>query len=339
MIRDFLKTLFIIAPSFLKIIFYKMKGAKIGNGFRLGYKSFISINDYKNINIGEDVKIGNNVRIYSDRLSIGHETIIHNHIEIIAKQNVSIGNECIIYDYVTIGGGQQHDSSFFAGNNVHIFQYCFLNTTKPLILEDGVGIGGGTYIFTHGSWQDAYDGYPFSFAPVVIKKNAWLPWRVFVMPGIVIGENATIGSDALITKNIPDNSFAVGVPAKVLKTGHEYVKKMDQNQKFELMKEIFMAYKNKAHEFFNINYDFIESENKLELRSSKNKIVYSLNSNYENDENTLLLTELEQDVDIKPNVFDLRNKKCRWPLDETASNVKSFLTFYGIRLMKIGKYE
>ncbi|AMV61946.1 Hypothetical protein ADU72_0226 [Pediococcus damnosus] len=37
------------------------------------------------------------------------------------------------------------------------------------------------------------------------------------MPGVTIGENAIIGTGAVVTKDIPDNSIAVGAPAKVIR--------------------------------------------------------------------------------------------------------------------------
>jgi len=40
---------------------------------------------------------------------------------------------------------------------------------------------------------------------------------VAVMPGVTIGENSVIGANAVVTKDIPDNSIAVGIPAKVIK--------------------------------------------------------------------------------------------------------------------------
>nr|WP_279383398.1 acetyltransferase [Secundilactobacillus collinoides] len=39
-----------------------------------------------------------------------------------------------------------------------------------------------------------------------------------VLPGVTIGENAIIGTGAVVTKDIPANSIAVGSPAKVIKT-------------------------------------------------------------------------------------------------------------------------
>ena len=51
-----------------------------------------------------------------------------------------------------------------------------------------------------------------------IKKNAWLGARVSVLPGVTIGENAIVGTGAVVTHDVPDNTIVAGVPARVIKT-------------------------------------------------------------------------------------------------------------------------
>lgn len=46
------------------------------------------------------------------------------------------------------------------------------------------------------------------------------------MPGVNIGNRVVIGAGAVVTRDIPDNSVAVGVPAKVIKTADEYFEKL-----------------------------------------------------------------------------------------------------------------
>ena len=49
-----------------------------------------------------------------------------------------------------------------------------------------------------------------------------------VMPGCKIGNKVVIGAGAVVTKDIPDNSVAVGVPARVIKTADEYFEKLQK---------------------------------------------------------------------------------------------------------------
>ena len=45
----------------------------------------------------------------------------------------------------------------------------------------------------------------------------WIGANVTVLPGVTIGKNSVIGAGAVVTKNIPDNCLAVGVPAEIKK--------------------------------------------------------------------------------------------------------------------------
>ena len=53
---------------------------------------------------------------------------------------------------------------------------------------------------------------------VVIKDNVWIGAGVIVLKGVTIGKNSVIGAGSVVTKNIPDNAVAIGIPAKVIKT-------------------------------------------------------------------------------------------------------------------------
>ena len=56
-----------------------------------------------------------------------------------------------------------------------------------------------------------------SSAPITIEDNVWLGGSVVVCPGVTIGENSIIGAGAVVTRDIPANSIAVGNPARVIK--------------------------------------------------------------------------------------------------------------------------
>ncbi|MBA2748254.1 MAG: acyltransferase, partial [Tatlockia sp.] len=53
---------------------------------------------------------------------------------------------------------------------------------------------------------------------VVIEDNCWLGYGVKVLDGVTIGEGSVIGAGAVVTKDIPPYSVAVGVPAKVVRS-------------------------------------------------------------------------------------------------------------------------
>lgn len=59
-------------------------------------------------------------------------------------------------------------------------------------------------------------------APVKFSGHVWLAQNVTVLKGVTIGRGSCVGAKSLVTKDIPDNSLAVGVPAKVIKSGIEW---------------------------------------------------------------------------------------------------------------------
>ncbi len=54
--------------------------------------------------------------------------------------------------------------------------------------------------------------------PIVLEENVWLGGGVIVCPGVRIGKNSVIGAGAVVTKDVPPNSVAVGNPARVVKS-------------------------------------------------------------------------------------------------------------------------
>lgn len=54
-------------------------------------------------------------------------------------------------------------------------------------------------------------------APVILEANVWLAARVIVLPGVTIGENSVVGAGSVVTRDIPPNVLAAGIPAKVIR--------------------------------------------------------------------------------------------------------------------------
>jgi len=90
-----------------------------------------------------------------------------------------------------------------------------INFRNLLSIEDDVFLGGYTHILTHSPILYGYEHEGFS--PVVIKKGARIGTHVFILMGVTIGENSVIGAGAVVTRDIPPNCLAVGVPAKPIK--------------------------------------------------------------------------------------------------------------------------
>lgn len=54
-------------------------------------------------------------------------------------------------------------------------------------------------------------------APIVIGKNVWVGSKATILQGVRIGDNAVIGANAVVTRDVPANSVAVGIPARVIR--------------------------------------------------------------------------------------------------------------------------
>lgn len=64
---------------------------------------------------------------------------------------------------------------------------------------------------TIGGGNSRFPGVP------VIGNNVYIAKGSIVMGGITIGNNVTIGANAVVTKPVPDNAIVAGVPAKILR--------------------------------------------------------------------------------------------------------------------------
>ncbi|WP_461243263.1 DapH/DapD/GlmU-related protein [Secundilactobacillus muriivasis] len=124
--------------------------------------------------------------------------------------------------------GQMQDGTFFTppmsidcgnrvklGKNVYANHHLTMMSVGTITIDDGVMMGPGVGLFTDN--HEPNHIRVISTKEIHIKKNAWLGARVNVAPGVTIGENAIIGTGAVVTKDIPDNAVAVGVPARVIK--------------------------------------------------------------------------------------------------------------------------
>ena len=187
------------------------------------------------------VQVGAHSKIIGQAVTLGKAIRIDQRVTIRAKR-IALGNQVIIESDNQFEGMQLQTSALELGNEVWIFQQCYLNTSAGLYIGDGTGVGGFSMIWTHGSWQSYVEGYSVSHAPTYIGKNVWIPWQVIILPGVKIGDNATIWGGSVISTDIPDNSLAVGTPGaplKVFKSGTaEWPRTLDANESLKRLRTI-----------------------------------------------------------------------------------------------------
>jgi acetyltransferase-like isoleucine patch superfamily enzyme len=199
-------------PSFLKIWIYRLKGYKIDKSVKIGLGSIII---GKSVTIERGTKIDFFTVIICDECSIGREVKIGSFVYF-KVDKISIGYQTVIRENNLFGGMDIGKSELSIGNMSHIHQKCMINTTLPVNIGNYTAIGGGSYLFTHSSWQSMLDGYPCTFAPITIGDNVWVSWNVFILPDVEIGSGTLVSAGAIVSKSLPAKCLASGNPAKVI---------------------------------------------------------------------------------------------------------------------------
>jgi len=107
------------------------------------------------------------------------------------------------------------DGCYFNGYN-------FLDLSGRITLEKGVSLGPGVIIMTH----NRYNYNPFledrlahtcGIKDVLIKEGAGIKANALIVHGITIGKNAVVAGNAVVNRDVGDNCFVAGVPARVVK--------------------------------------------------------------------------------------------------------------------------
>jgi acetyltransferase-like isoleucine patch superfamily enzyme len=222
-----------LLPSVLKKLIYRLKGYQIGKNVSLSPGAVII---GKKVTILDGTKIGFFTIIRGKEIHIGRYVKIGS-MSVIDTEKIFIDEDARINEQVYIGGMKTPQSSFHLGKRTIIMQMSYLNPTLPIVIGDDSGIGGHCLFFTHGSWNSQLEGFPIKFAPITLGKKVWLPWRVFVMPGVTLGDECVIGANSLITSDIPANSLAAGNPAKVIR--ENFPKRPDDTAKETMITGMF----------------------------------------------------------------------------------------------------
>jgi acetyltransferase-like isoleucine patch superfamily enzyme len=132
-----------------------------------------------------DFKAGPRLRFLGDfagrfygPATFGHDVKVARGVAIAVHSRLDVGDNCLIGAYSSI-----HDEA-------HIY----------------------------GSTPDPIDDRGLKTSPIVIGNNVWVGTKATILQGVMIGENAVIGANAVVTRDVPANSIAAGVPARVVKT-------------------------------------------------------------------------------------------------------------------------
>ena len=122
---------------------------------------------------------------------IGENSIVNGQLTVVLPKNVTIGKG------VTVMNG------------------ALMMAAGGITIEDKVLIAANVKLISNN--HDPYERDVLICKPVVIKEGAWVGAGSTILPGVTVGKYAIVGSDSVVTKDIPDYAVAVGNPAKVIK--------------------------------------------------------------------------------------------------------------------------
>jgi acetyltransferase-like isoleucine patch superfamily enzyme len=124
---------------------------------------------------------GTKIRVHEGTVSIGAKTVLGQECTISAFQRIDIGRECILADRVMLID----------------FDHGVVDVERPIRLQ-------GIYK-----------------RDVRVGHNCWIGYGVCLLRGVSVGDNAVVGTSAVVTRDLPANSVSAGVPARVLRMRDE----------------------------------------------------------------------------------------------------------------------
>ena len=165
-----------------------------------------------------------------------------------AKRLVRMLNECDYDDtesrerllgelFGSVGKYVHVDMDFHCefGKNIHVGSHVIINMNCTFVDDNRIDIGNRVliasdvklYTATHSTDPAArnYNDNPdpaywcSTYArPIRIEDEVWIGGGAILLPGVTIGRGSVIGAGAVVTRNVPPYSVAVGNPARVIKS-------------------------------------------------------------------------------------------------------------------------
>jgi len=130
---------------------------------------------------------------------------------------------------ISVAFNQNFIPEIIIGNNVSVGSNVHIGCISKLIIGDDVLCGSNIVILDHdhGYYSGLQNKHSapneppssrrLNSGPIVIGNNVHIGDCVIILKNVLIGSGVVIGAGAVVTKSIPNNSLAVGNPAKVIK--------------------------------------------------------------------------------------------------------------------------
>jgi acetyltransferase-like isoleucine patch superfamily enzyme len=185
--------------------FYQSQRIEFGDDVSIAQGChLVSSNDGGRIILSSGVELKDGVRIHSigreGKVLLQDRVMLERGVEITSCENgqIEIDRETTVGAYTCMAGP----------GRISIGEYC--------MIASHCGIYANNHIFTDLSRPIMLQGV--TTEGIVIGDDCWLGTGVKVLDGVRIGQGCVVGAGAVVTKNIPPYSIAVGVPAKVIGT-------------------------------------------------------------------------------------------------------------------------
>lgn len=202
------------------------EGAKIGENVKIGDFSVI----YPNVEIGDNSTIGTHCVLGEPTMEYYRNQITHEFKPTRIGENSIIRSHSIIYEDVIIGKDFQSGHRITVREDTVIGENCSLGTLCDLQGEIKIGDFVRLHSNVHIGQKSVMEDYVWIYPYVVITNDPYPPMGVLkgctirkfaqiatstvVMPGVEIGENALIGAQSLVRKDVPAERVVVGIPGR-----------------------------------------------------------------------------------------------------------------------------
>lgn len=105
------------------------------------------------------------------------------------------------------------------GKSVFMNYNCCILDVAPVIMGDHVMLAPNVQIYTatHPLEAEARNSGREFAKPITIGDNVWIGGGAIICPGVTIGNGVVVGAGAVVTKDVPNDVFVAGNPARVIK--------------------------------------------------------------------------------------------------------------------------
>jgi acetyltransferase-like isoleucine patch superfamily enzyme len=135
------------------------------------------------------------------------EMYSNSQINVNATFFIHSGCDIMVFDNATLNLGSGY-----------INRYCKIRCYHNITIGNNVAISENFTIWDDDAHKIEYEGYiPKEKNDITIGDNVWIGTNVTVLKGVNIGNGCVIAAGSLVTKSIPENALAAGIPAKVIK--------------------------------------------------------------------------------------------------------------------------